>query len=196
MKKIVLFFAFVFIFFDSAYSMSLSSTSSNTIFLPDSTTSFALKVNPNIVWNMTAITKDEVSKKSEVIVTEKNASTVVQSFIDILSEALWESGTTTEDTLRDAVLAFENTLKTQKNIIGNTAKNVFEVFEEQAKKVINSDKLAKIIDEKIRNTKFISDINGKVEEVRRSPKEVCFGILFCIFKKTGQEAYNYLQKQK
>ena len=96
------------------------------------------------------------------------------------------------DRLDVAIEQFKDTLKDQKIIAGETAKDLFNILKQRAEEMFPSSDLALSLDEKIRNLKFTMDLGGKLEAVQREPKDICCGILSCILS----TSYDYFQRQQ
>ncbi len=199
MKKTLLICASLLLLSENAYSSSPlslnlqdSASSSNETLVTEMT---RYQITRNPTYELTHLDQRQVSKKSGIVVTPQNVASVTQTFLDALGEALEETGTATGTRLNSAIDAFAATLQDQKEIIGSTAKDVLEIFETKAMQIFPSESFALSLGEKIRDTKFITGVDGHLEAVRRTPKETCCGILFSILKIFGRGAYDYLQRQ-
>lgn len=140
----------------------------------------------------TPLKQRNVIKKSLVEINLENAVDITRVFIDSLGEALEDTNTAVGDRLDNAIEQFKATLKDQKVIAGETAKDLINILKQKAEEMFPSPELALSLDEKIRNWKFTTSLGGKLESVQREPREVCCEILSCILS----TSYDYFQRQQ
>lgn len=141
----------------------------------------------------TPLKQRNVIKKSLVEINSENAVDITRVFIDSLGEALEDTNTAVGDRLDTAIEQFKATLKEQKVIAGETAKDLINILRQRAEDMFQSPELTSALNKKIKNLKFTTtSLSGKLEPVQREEREVCCEILSCILS----TSYDYFQRQQ
>lgn len=196
MKNQALIFAVETLFFGHVYS-SEPLTEQGLGQIPQENNTFASEIAQYRVahyptYVKTPLKQRNVTKKSLVTINSQNAVDITRAFIDSLGEALEDTNTAVGDRLDTAIEQFKATLKDQKVIAGETAKDLINILRQRAEEMFPSFELALSLDEKIKNLKFTTSLSGKLEPVQREPREVCCEILSCILS----TSYDYFQRQQ